>query len=759
MKRLLPWLLLALAVLISLTVAALAICLPKRDEPILTKLESWALLGNIQRTQPDPKQIWASEVDKLYFVAVRDPSRKMPKPFANGSGWLVSRPFAAPGWIGLCVTGDLTRPGNNLYFRQVGRPERFRVSALTPKTVMRRVTCRLPPDWEGTNIEMVVESGPRDASNWFAVSNPRALASGTILVSHLRAFATLPVFLVTLALFLLPGLAPAARLAARGWIGAPMVVPAVVVFSCLAGYLVFWAYFLHPIVGLVFGGVVLPGSAAVCAVDLLRGRPVRTVLLSRDTLIPLGLTALVGLFYFALLYTVDLYVPDVLASRSRFLEFALAIDNELPFYFADRLFHQLDPRALYPGWQSSDRPPLQAGLLLLQMPCVRLAPGPREYSLIAGSAFQCAWVPALWALLCSTGLPRRRAGLALLFAVLTGFSLVNTVYTWPKMLSAALCVFAATWAPFGREKGQPVPLTTATLLGLSAALASLTHGGVAFTLLPVALFLLLPRYYPGVSRLVVAGTVYAAVLSPWLWYQTHYDPPGNKLIREHIAGNSSTWSDDKSVPRNLLDAYAALSPWQVLQNKLANLQVLFRASREPTDEQYPWPPDGAPQPWPVDTTSFRRCEFMCLFWAPGLMNLGWLVGLAAVWRRSHRLGPGWPVAALGLAGALTWVVIMFGPGSTVTHQGSYATVLLLFAALAGWLATLPGWLPYGVLGAHAAVFAWGWLLTSPAIQFGLPDWPMVVLALVLFVALVRLALGARSLPNPSPQPARRSPKP
>jgi hypothetical protein len=745
-----------LAVLVSGSVTALAFYLPKRDEPILTRLESWGLRGNIQQTQPDPKQIWAKEVDPLYFVAVLDPNRPVPKQFADGSGWLVSRPFAAPGWIGLCVTGDLTRPGNDVYFRLVERPERFRLSALTPKTVMRRVTCRLPSDWEGKQIQMVVEAGPRDASNWFGVSNPRALGSGTVLLSQLRALATLPVFVVTLALFLLPGLAPAARLAARGLIAAPMVLPAVVVFGCLAGYVTFWAYFLHPMVGLVFGSAVVAGSAAVCAVDLARDRPVRSVLLSRETLIPLGLTALVGLFYLALLHSVDLYVPDVLASRARFLEFALAIDNELPYYLADRLFHQLDPRALYPGWQSSDRPPLQAGLLLLQMPCVRLASGPREYSLIAGCAFQCAWVPAVWALLCSAGLPRRRAGLALLFAVLTGFALVNTVFTWPKMLPAALCVFAATWAVFGREREHPVSLATAVFLGLSAALASLTHGGVAFTLLPLAVLLLLPPYYPGLSRLAAAGAVYVAAYSPWFWYQTRYDPPGTKLIREHIAGNSKAWQDDKSVPRNLIDAYAALSPWQVLQNKLANLQVLFQASPEPTDEQYPWPPDGRPQPWPVGATAFRRCEFMCLFWAPGLMNLGWLVGFAALWRRPLRAGPGWPIAMLGLASALTWAMVMFGPGSTVTHQGSYATLLLQFAALAGWLTTLPTWLSYTLLAAHAAVFVWGWLLTSPANQFGLPDWPMIVVALALFGALVRLALGAPSPPITTP--ARRSPK-
>ncbi|WP_225852883.1 hypothetical protein, partial [Haemophilus parainfluenzae] len=45
---------------------------------------------------------------------------------------------------------------------------------------------------------------------------------------------------------------------------------------------------------------------------------------------------------------------------------SLPPDNILPYLFAERLYHGIDPRPLLGEWQSSDRPPLQAGLLLLQ---------------------------------------------------------------------------------------------------------------------------------------------------------------------------------------------------------------------------------------------------------------------------------------------------------------------------------------------------------------------------------------------------------
>jgi hypothetical protein len=283
------------------------------------------------------------------------------------------------------------------------------------------------------------------------------------------------------------------------------------------------------------------------------------------------------------------------------------------------------------------------------------------------------------------------------------------------------------------------------LLGLSAALASLAHGGVAFTLLPLGLLLLLPRYFPGWSGVAAAAAVYVAAMLPWSLFQTRYDPPGNLLVRQHLGDRKRPWAEDRSTVQNLVDSYAALSPREIAESKLANLLALFRASGKPAADQYPWPPNGSPAPLPVDATSFRRCEFMCLFWAPGLMNLGWLVAVTPLWRPQKPAGPGWPVAVAGLGGALTWILLMFAPGSTVVHQGSYATVLLLFAALAGWLTTLPGRLPYALLAVHAAIFAWGWLLTSPANRLGVPNWPMILVSVLFLAGLVRLALGPGKL--------------
>jgi hypothetical protein len=167
--------------------------------------------------------------------------------------------------------------------------------------------------------------------------------------------------------------------------------------------------------------------------------------------------------------------------------------------------------------------------------------------------------------------------------------------------------------------------------------------------------------------------------------------------------------------------------------------MLFMASQT----QYRWPLTDEPAEWPVDWIGFRRCDFMCLFWSLGLLNLGWLAAAARAARRSFPFDPalGFTVPLLSVSSLVIWIVLIFGPGGTVIHQGSYATFLLLFAALAAWLTTLPSLASYVVLAIHAAVFATAWLFTCPANDFGLSNMVMIPLAAYFFVNLVRVALG------------------
>ncbi len=720
--------------LLVIPAAALTLFLPREDEPLLAGAASWRKSGNF-RVADGKKNLLTDQADPTYWVAGRFGG--------DGSGRLVSDRFPAPRRVSLTVSGDLTRPGNHVYFRPADDDRRVHVRVHTDILCWRRVTLALPAEWKGKPTVLVAEAGPREPDNWFGLSTPRAVSAGTLLASQLRALRVLPAFAGALALFLLPGLLPALRLARGERLPAVLVVPAAVVFGCLAGYLTFWVYFWSPDLGRGFSWLVLLGSAAVLAADLRLDRSARSLLFSAEVRTPLALTALVGLFFLCLLYSVDLRSQPDRPPQIRFFEFTLALDNQIPYLFAERLYDHVDPRELIGEWHSSDRPPLQTGIVLLQLPLGNLTGEPELYSLLVACAAQCAWVPAVWALWRLGGLPQRRAGRALLLVVLTGFAMVNTVYTWPKLLAAALVLFGVGLAVFGREPGRPFPLLRAGLLGLASGLGMLAHGGVAFTLLPLALMLVLPRYYPGLTRLAAGAAAFALTMAPWALYQKYYDPPGTKLLRYHLAGKSETWQDDRPLWRNLIDAYGQLSAGQILENKLANLRVLLVMAPRPPDDQYPWPRGKNLPPYPADPTSYRRCEFLTLFWSLGLLNLGWLAALVSTRCQSLRLDRelGVTVPALGLVSVLVWVLLMFGPGTTVIHHGSYATFLLLFAPLAAWLAALPPRLAYPLLAVQGVALTAGWFLTSPANDYGPPNVFLIPLAAFFFAALAKVALG------------------
>jgi hypothetical protein len=736
------------------------------DRPLVTNGSAWKTSDNIQ--QPPPKvladltgggwNVLTEKIDELWWIARLTGER---------AGRLESPAFVAPRWISLTVSGDLTRPDNELYFLREGGNERVSVRVRTEERFWRRVTYALPSDWVGKRIRLVAEAGPRDLANWFGFTNPRALGTGTVLAKQLRTLCFLPVFVVALFLFLLPGLVPAAWLAHRSVVNPRLALPLAIMFSCLAGYLCFWIYLYNADFGRWFALAVLAGSAGLLFVSLKARGAVRTILASCVVLKPLALMALTGLFYLAVLYSVDLEVGVEGQPRMRFFEFTLAVDNEIPYFFAQPLFNGQAVLESFqkkvPGWHTSDRPPLQTGLILLQLPVARLFVSEelgRLYALVVGIALQCAWVPAVWSLWAASLLSPGRAASALLLVLLSGFALVNTSFAWPKMLSAALVVFATT---IGIVDGVPgsrsLSIGRAVLLGLAAALATLGHGGAVFTLLPLGLLFLLPRWYPGFARLVVAAAAYLGLLFPWMYYQRQFDPPGTRLLKLHLAGDSGagdsdTWRDARPAWQNVVAAYRAKSAAEIASNKLLNLKTLF----VPAPDQYSWPPKETPATWPHDATGFRRCDFLALFWTLGILNLGWVAAIVQFVRGTLKVS--WDlsvtVPAIALASLLVWAVLMFGPGSTVVHQGPYGTFLLLFAALAAWLVTSWRWLTPLLLVLQATVFTWGWLLTSPANSFGPVNPFMNVAAVLLFAAICRVAYSAEqelAVKGPIPEPS------
>jgi hypothetical protein len=142
----------------------------------------------------------------------------------------------------------------------------------------------------------------------------------------------------------------------------------------------------------------------------------------------------------------------------------------------------------------------------------------------------------------------------------------------------------------------------------------------------------------------------------------------------------------------------------------------------------------------------------------GLLNVGWLLALFRVGRNASNLKSplSTTIPAIVLGSLLLWVIVMFGPGATVVHQGSYATFLLLLATLAAWISTVDGWFRYLILVAQGFLFAYEWLITSPANGFGPPNPFLIVSAIVSFAALFCVAMSqpqSATAARPSELPA------
>ena len=112
-------------------------------------------------------------------------------------------------------------------------------------------------------------------------------------------------------------------------------------------------------------------------------------------------------------------------------------------------------------------------------------------------------------------------------------------------------------------------------------------GGTAIALVglaPAPTRHLFHRVIPGRSFLLQGASVASFVLLtiPWSGYQHYVDPPGNRLLKWHLAGVVGI--DPRGVGETLRDSYSQLKPCLQLVDKLGNLQALFVEDKLPNSQ-------------------------------------------------------------------------------------------------------------------------------------------------------------------------------
>ncbi len=543
----------------------------------------------------------------------------------------------------------------------------------------------LPPDWQGREVRLVVEE-KHFQGLWRAFSEPLEGDGKVRLGDAWRLLR-----LTALHFFVLASCALAVTILAiwrgvRDKVYAGLITLAAMAFP---GYCLFWLTLWNARVShyAAIAAIIAAPLGVVFGIRKLDA-PGRAIL---KTLIkPLLLTGAATLMVLASGF---LYggTQDALGwPKSRYTHL-LPPDNELPYLFANGAREPHVPTPLLGDWLSSDRPPLQTGMVLAQFP---LFGKPRElnYTIVSMLA-QSWWIFALWLLLTTFEIDGRAVSVALAACLFSSFVFVNTFFVWPKLLSAAFTLgFCAAFAAKGASR---IPEWVKWLVpGTLCGFAMLAHGGSFFALAPgVPLILIWRRSRPIAKQMAATIVCALAVYAPWAVYQKFYDPPGNRLLKMHFAGVGGV--DGRTFSQAFADGYGELRVRELIWNKESNFEMAFGSGIENlhntllmTEALFRYRADRWAKAADLGF-EIREKEFFYSAANLGLFVFAPCALLWGVWQRRFRTTE-WRVSGLAwifvFVAMTCWCLIMFGPHTTSIHQGSYALTLLAIASgvLAYW---------------------------------------------------------------------------
>ena len=736
-----------LSATVFLIVAALFLLLPIRGVNLTQSTAGWTAQGCFATTALYPgtffdRQISAHERQGVtlwgsYCTSDAD------------TGELRSAIFPAPKILELFVAGYLgrpDRPGLKLFLERQDNHQLIPLpSRRQPGVRWVKLHWWLPQDVRNQPVRLVAVDQETGSGGWLAVANPRSLSVTNFYRQQLKSWVkTTETYLFQLALFLLPGFAAACALTVKRTSAfAPIyLVIIVVVTGATLGYLAFWEFFFSKGLGQFCSFAVYLISAAVLITPKLTPRSVikATLIRIRE---PFLWATLAGLcytsFYFAFS---DPFERDVWYASDRFFADILPADNVIPAIFADRIYDRKPVRPFCCGdWLSSDRPPLQTGIVLMERPLALMENTETRYHLL-GTALQCCWICGVWCLLTALGTQRKYFRPVIGFLIFSGFLFYNSVYVWPKMLAATCILFLFSVLIALTRDNRALTYFENALAAICLGCALMSHPGSVFSLAALGVLLIRIRRLIAIRQAVLALVIVIAFYAPWTAYQKYVDPPGNRLLKMHLGGIVPI--DSRTTWQAIRDSYQSHNLNQIIFCKWLNVVYL---AGEDLLNSYGLTAWRGPHIDHAATEHSRNMQRFYMWNAVGLANVGWLAALFFLIKRRHVTlaipYAGWLVAA-AIINLVFWSFITFGPYETQTAHSSYADILLLSVGLSGFILTLPRVF-------YLLLFAWQlfnffvvWVWSLPAriaqpITFQLP---MIAAGVALTLTLIYLTLKA-----------------
>lgn len=476
--------------------------------------------------------------------------------------------------------------------------------------------------------------------------------------------------LVIIGVFIIAGIVVTKRI----WEPTPHMAPAYgLILAALAAWITTIAFFIAPTFGIVLSWVLF--VASFCILRWFEWRRWGRVVLWSSAAIGAYVICLVA-FGFLMGTNVD----ALSTMQVRFLN--LPIDNSIPYLFSERLWHSTQEPFLVGDWHASDRPPLQSGFILLDRALLEpFIPGLNNQALPAlafgvGLTTQTLWLPAMYAALRSLRFSSRATLFGLATAAITPVIFINSLYTWPKLLSATLLVTAITICVEMLFVGG-LSATKFIMAGTGVALSMLAHGASAFALpifVGITLFLVLRRkkQLPFIRRIKALGAGLAVSLllyAPWFVYQRFVDPPGDRLIKWHLAGLIPP-SENLSLLEVFKRQFSQLDPEFWATSRVQNIDVIFGF----TSLRNTFTSGG------LSIDFLRNLDFFSLVPSLAISILLCLMLFVQFVAQPKKLIESYRSnqfrVRLGLFCLLSlsvvlWILMMFLPGSTLIHHGSH----------------------------------------------------------------------------------------
>ncbi|GBE57716.1 hypothetical protein BMS3Abin01_00637 [bacterium BMS3Abin01] len=339
------------------------------------------------------------------------------------------------------------------------------------------------------------------------------------------------------------------------------------------------------------------------------------------------------------------------------------------------------------GWPTADRPPVQSAWI---MPAYLIASNRAVAYEILGAILQGLMVPATLMLMIAFGIDGFNRVIGLGLVCLTAFVAFNTVFTWPKLLPAALFLFVVSALIEGSEE---IPVAGWGAIGLMLGISVVAHPGGGLALPSLVILVVWLRTWPATTArwgaLLIGGLV---AVFPWLIYRSFVDRTGSALLPWHLGGDP--WgTKDRSLPEYLVDRYRSLGFSGWFDQRRGNVKALLGVDYL---KSIPESISG----WRVLLTSL---EIFSPLWSAGVLVIAWPL----IFLRNRYPQVLVSSLAASVAGILLWSVVEFGPpdAKALTQHGPYALFGLLAVSLAAvLLSTVRRKFVLIVLFAQAMVF-------------------------------------------------------